>query len=540
MVQASIPTLPGFGNLLLTTLTISETVITLTASVAAQAAPCPNCGTSSKRRHSSYDRHPRDLPWRGIPVQFTLHVRRFFCDNALCLRSTFAEQVDGFTQRYAHRTLSLNSTLQTLGLALGGQAGAAIAHKLGISGSSRTVLRRVHASSPPSVPAPRVVGIDEWAFRKGHTYGSIIVDLERHQPIALLPEHTAESIATWFEQHPTVEIIARDRASVYGEALQKGAPQARQVADRWHLMHNLGTVLQDVLSHHTRSLREVAHQLTRPQARTPELTGARFPSDVQPEMPGHIVGPIELRQFQFGEVKRLRDAGWSYRRIARLVQLNWRTVVKYSKAEQIPRRMLPQTTSSVTPYLPLVRELWLGGQADGVQLLAALQAQGYSGSISSVYRALKAFRSEDGRRIEGDLRGERVPARSPRQAMWLLVRAAEELSEADRTYRVALLAHDPTIATAAQLGQRFLALIRERQVNAFDVWLDDAETCGIKELRNFARSLRRDYEPVKAALELIWSNGQTEGQVNRLKMIKRTMFGRASFELLRRRVLGAQ
>jgi transposase len=423
-------------------------------------------------------------------------------------------------------------------LALGGEAGASLGSKLGISGSPATILRRVQTITPEQHPPPRVIGIDEWAIRKGRRYGSIIVDLERHRPIALLPEHAAAPITEWFQAHPSVEVITRDRASLYAEALASGAPNAEQVADRFHLTQNLGSALQDLLARHTRALREVARQLT--TQHTPS-GAALAPADQLPplEPAGHIVGSIELRQHQFAEAKRLRAEGWSYRRIAGELQLNRRTVLRYVHAEQLPRRVLPQSTSSLTPYLAYVRECWAAGTQQGTQLLAELQAHGYRGSLSSVYRALKAFRTGDGRRLPSDATVERVAVRSPRQAMWLLLRREKDLSDEDRAYRTALCAHDVMIGQAAALGQRFLMMVRERQVDALDQWLVDAETSGIKELRNFAQSLRRDYKPVKAALTSSWNNGQTEGQVNRLKMIKRTMFGRAGFELLRNRVLYA-
>lgn len=383
-----------------------------------------------------------------------------------------------------------------------------------------------------------MVGIDDWAIRKGRRYGSIIVDLEQHCPIALLPEHATTPIAEWFEAHPSVAVIARDRASIYTEALAKGAPQAQQVADRWHLTQNLGTTLQELFGHHTGDLREVARQLTAQRLPpSPESS----PQEQMPalEAPGHIVGPPELRQYQFAEAKRLHAAGWSYRRIAQELQLNRRTVIRYVQAEQLPRRVLPQSTSSVTPYLAYVREHWAAGCRQGTQLLAELQARGYRGSLSSIYRALKAFRRGDGRQLANGAVVERVAVRSPRQAMWLLVGEEKELSDEDRAYRRALCGQDRQIAQAAALGQRFLTLVRERQADAQEKWLAEAEASGIKEMQNFAQSLRRDEDAVKAALTTEWSNGQTEGQVNRLKLIKRTMYGRAGFELLRKRVLAA-
>jgi transposase len=538
MTPLPLPALPAFAGLHLDSLVTTDTTIIITATVAAAHAVCPTCGQSSRRIHSTYLRHPRDLPWGGRPVQLLLHVRRFFCTTPSCPRITFAEQATGLTRPYAQRTVGLNAALQTLGLALGGEAGAVVGGKLGMLASADTILRQVRALTPEPQPPPRVVGIDDWAIRKGRRYGSILVDLERHRPIDLLPEHASEPIATWFEDHPTIEVVARDRASIYAEALAKGAPHAQQVADRWHLTQNVGSALQDLLARHTSALREVARQLT--AERMPPAAVPVAPAQLPPlQPPGHIVGSIELRQHQFAEAKRLRAEGWSYRRIAEELQLNRRTVVRYVQAEQLPRRVLPQSTSSVTPYLGYLRERWAAGCQQGTQLLAELQARGYRGSLSSIYRALKAFRTGDGRRLQDGAAVERVAIRSPRQAMWLLVREEKDLTDEEVAYRRALCAHNATIEQAVVLCQRFLVMVRSRQADALDGWLADAEASSIKELRNLAKSLRRDHAAVHMALASEWNNGQTEGHVNRLKMIKRTMFGRAGFDLLRNRVLYA-
>jgi transposase len=538
MTQLPLPVLPAFAGLHVDSLITTDTAISITASIAAASAVCPVCGQSSTRIHSTYLRHPRDLPWGGLPVQLRLHVRRFFCDTPACPRITFAEQAAGLTRPHAQRTVGLNAALQTLGLALGGEAGAVVGGKLGMLGSADTILRQVRALTPAPQPSPRVVGIDDWAIRKGQRYGSILVDLERHRPIDLLPEHASAPIATWFEDHPTIEVVARDRASIYAEALAKGAPRAQQVADRWHLTQNVGSALQEVLARHTSALREVARQLT--AERMPPAAIMVPPAQLPPlQPPGHIVGPIELRQHQFAEAKRLHAAGWSLRRIAQELQLNRRTVLRYVQAEQLPRRILPQSTSSVTPYLGYLQRRWQGGCQNKTQLWQEIQAQGYCGSLSSIYRALRAFRSSDARQLAGGVTVERVAVRSPRQAMWLLLRDEQDLTDEDVTYRRVLCGHDAAIGQAAALGQRFLTMVRERQADALDGWLADAEASGIKELRNLAKSLRRDHAAVLLALSSEWNNGQTEGQVNRLKMIKRTMYGRAGFDLLRNRVLYA-
>lgn len=305
-----------------------------------------------------------------------------------------------------------------------------------------------------------------------------------------------------------------------------------------HLTQNIGSALHDLLARSTGALREVARHLT--AERMPPVATPAPPNRLPPlEPPGHIVGPVELRQYQFAEAKRLRAEGWSYRRIAQALHLNRRTVLRSVQAEQIPRRVLPQSTSSVTPHLSYLHERWAAGCQEGAQLLAELQARGYRGSRSSIYRALKVFRTGDGRTLTGGATVERVAVRSPRQAMWLLLGEETALSDQDLAYRRALCAHDATIGRAAALGQSFLAMVRKQQAETLDRWLADAEESGIKELHNLAQRLRRDRAAVYMALSSEWSNGQTEGHVNRLKMIKRTMFGRAGFDLLRNRVLYA-
>lgn len=533
------PALPLFTDLSIESIVPAATEITILAATRCPTATCPLCGLPSQQVHSSYWRRLRDLPWTGLPVHLEIQVRRFFCHTTACPRRTFVEQVDGLTQRYAQRTTGLNAAVQALGLALGGNAGARLGGCLGFLGSATTILRRVRQLVPASLPAPQVVGIDDWALRKGQRYGTVIVDLERQHVLDLLPDYTPEGIAAWLRQHPSIAVIARDRASSYTEAIAQGAPQAQQVADRWHLTQNISTALREILARHTQVLREVAQHLTEQQRPASAVAQPLDHASLLTEAPGHIVGPASLRQHQFAEVKRLHTLGWSVRRIARALQINRRTATRYLHAADLPRRVLPQTTSSVAPYRAYLRERWVAGVQEGQQLLEELQARGYRGSLASLYRALKPWRTGDGRQHRQEPAAPSVSVPSARQATWLLLRAPEELPAEDAAYRAALCAHSPTLATAAALAQQFLRLVRERQVDALDSWLAAAAACEIKELVHLAQSLRRDYAAVRAALALPWSNGQTEGQVNRIKMIKRTMFGRAGFDLLRRRVLPA-
>jgi transposase len=464
-------------------------------------------------------------------------VRRFICTTATCPRRTFAEQVPRLTQPHAQRTNRLNDLLQILGVAMGGEPGHRLCGHLSTPASADTLLRRVRQLPPPEVPTPRVLGVDEWAKRKGRTYGTLLVDLEQRRRVDVLPEATPAQFAHWLTTHPGVEVIARDRGHAYAEGAAQGAPQAVQVADRWHLTCNLGEAVQTVLHRHTAALRTAARQIQVPTAPSTAAT-AMSPSVPPPSFAtGHIYGPAELRLHQFTEVKALHQQGWSIRRIAQHLHLHRRTVMRYASAEALPRRILPQATSSVTPYHGYLLERWTAGCQQGMQLWSELRVQGYRGSLSSVYRALKQLRSVDGRRHSGPPPLPAPRLLSPRQAMWLLVRRPDALTAEETAYRIALCDNCLDVAVVYPLAQQFMAMVRARKAEELDDWLTAAETCSVRELRQFAKGLRRDYAAVKAALVFPWSTGPVEAQVNRVKLVKRMMDGRANFDLLRLRVL---
>lgn len=210
---------------------------------------CPECGTSTHRVHSRYTRMLADLPWHGSAVKVVLQTRRFFCFTSVCSRRIFAERLPETAAHYARRTLRLSTALDAISLALGGEAGARLAGRLGMTVSADTLLRRLLAGTPaaPTV-APRVLAVDDWAWRKGQVYGTILMDLEARCPVDLLPDRTADTLARWLLQHPGVEIVARDRSTEYSRAIREAAPHVREVADRWHLLHNLRQALERFFS----------------------------------------------------------------------------------------------------------------------------------------------------------------------------------------------------------------------------------------------------------------------------------------------------
>lgn len=500
-------------------------------------ATCPDCQQPSERINSHYCRCPADLPCGGYAVQLMLTVPRFFCDNAACSRKTFAAPFPEILRRYARRTTRLANQQHQVGYAMGGEAGSRLVQGLGMTTSADTLIRLVRGVSEPTVETPRVLGVDDWAKRKGQSYGTILVDLEKQTVVDLLEDRSAEGFRQWLEAHPGVEIITRDRGHDYIEGATTGAPEAVQIADRFHLLQNLVETLKRMLEKQSKPLRQAARavagelQQEAPPPQTEREPEAREMGEGQPS--------LTLTQLRFEEVKALQQQGWSQRRVAQHLNLSRQTVRKYFALETCPKRpAVPQSTSMLTAYLPYLSKRWQEGCQNMRQLHLELQTQGFSGHYASVYRAVKRLQQE-GQLVPGPVtQAVSIPNLSVTQAAWLLLHPDERLEALDCRLRDKLCELCEEINIARQLAQSFCEMIRARAAEKLEGWLCQAEQAGITAFKNFAAGLRRDYAAIQAALTYEWSNGQVEGQVNRLKFIKRQMYGRAKFDLLRKRVLG--
>ena len=527
--------------------------IVLSLTMISTTVCCPQCRQSANKVHSRYVRTLADFPWATLPVQLRLVVRKFFCHNPDCSRRIFAEQPPSLVIPFARRTNRLRLEQQQLALAHGGEAGARTARRLKMALSPDTLLRLARRAVVPPSPAPQIIGVDDWSYRRGHSYGTIVVDLERHRAIDLLPDRSAESFAQWLKDHPGISVISRDRAGAYADGARRGAPDAIQVADRFHLLQNLRETVERLLARHQHAL----HAVTRPPRDDTTSITTDAVADGEGNTPAQqSVTRAEQRQQQrrerryarYQQVIALRNTGNGIRAIASELGCSRYLVRRYLAADQFPetaqRRKRP---SQIDPFVPYLTAHLERGHDTTAELYRAIVAQGFKGSASRLRQwvsqhrnpdALQRARPRRGPRPKGPIRPQQRPL-SARGGSWLVVRERQKLTSDEQAMLDRLLAANTDIARGYTLAQSFGAMVREQRGVDFDEWLTQAEASGLIDFRRFATSLRQDYDAFYAGLTLTWNSGQVEGQVNKLKLIKRMGYGRAKFDLLKQRVLAA-
>jgi transposase len=543
--------LPLGSPLHLETWALDEATAQLTLRVMSTQAlvHCPVCRFPTQRIHSHYTRTVADLPCAHLHVVLQLGVRKFFCANGRCTRGIFTERLPQLLAPWARRTQRLAHRLGSIALALGGAAGELLSQQLGLPVSRNTLLRLLRQLPVPSRATPTVLGVDDFAMRKRYTYGTVLIDLERHQPVTLLPDRTADTFTQWLREHPGVEVIARDRSKAYAEGAQQGAPAATQVADRFHLLQNLAEALDQVFTTHPQALDAVNEAMRQQPVPLPDGTGAA------PVPPPATPAPVQQqaaqraarRQALYEQVWTLHRAGWTVPAIAAQVGLGRRTIFRYLHTPTCPGRQHRSTygRSLLTPYKNYLLARWNAGCRTAMRLFRELQPQGYTGSYALVAAYASRLRQAQGlppgRRSPGQTlpRVAEPPAQSltPRRATWLVLGRADKRTTVEAQQLAQLHAQDPEVAEAIDLAQDFATLVRQRQPAQLDPWLVRATTSTLEALRRFATGLWDDYQAVKAGVTLPWSTGPVEGHINRLKMLKRQMFGRAHLDLLRCRFL---
>ena len=669
MAEAIFPSclLPDPTTTHLTALTVhpDQQSCTLDLQTTPRSSACPQCAQPATRVHSRYTRQLADVPFATVAVRVRLHTRRFFCDHLGCARRIFTERLPTIVAPWVRRTRRLVQHHTTLGLALGGRPGMRFAAQSACPLSRHQLLRDVRAMPLPGAPDPIVIGVDDWAMRKGQTYGTIILDLQSHQPLDLLPDRSAETLAQWLKDHPTVTHISRDRAQAYADGSTQGAPDAIQIADRWHLFQNMRDALITVLEHYDSVIRQpsppsesvprpvdlvpeaapaippapapppqrdvlllqrvrrhqrnatihalhargwthqaiaahlgihpktVSRQLCQPPdgpgtlrsrrsildpylpylrerwaagcsnasqlfrevvdqgfagkasivrawvatLRTPvtrptatpaaDLSGARSAST--PWTPAPESSAPNQRQAQrqqrHATIQALLALGWEQRAIAAHLGVHPKTVSRQLRRspDVVPERALRQ--SVLDPYLPYLVRRWEEGCTNASRLFRELVAQGFPGKVSIVRAAVAALRTHHGHLARrGAARGRRgnLPTRAT-LAAWILF-LPSTLTTTQQTVVQQIAARAPELATTITLARTFGAMVRERRTDDLAPWLDQMDTCGIAAFTRLARGMRQDEAAIRAALTFPWSNGPVEGTINRLKMIKRSMY----------------
>lgn len=503
----------------------------------ATGSACPSCAQEATRVHSRYRRRLHDLSWGAVSVVLNVSARRFRCINPACERRIFTERFKTLAPPYATRTARCSELLNWVATAVGGRGGARLLGRMRLTGSASTLLRVMRNTETTTPNALRVVGVDDFALRKGQTYGTVVVDLERHRPVAILSGRTAEGLAAWLRNHPTIEVVTRDRSTEFARAINLSLPKATQVLDRWHLLKNLSDVVERFLGRHQRLLREVT---VGPRSRSQAGEAVRSEIDAR-------------RETLLRNVRDLRHAGHSTRDIARRLGISRYLAKRYVVADAVPaRRGYTRTRSILDPYLDYLERRWDEGCQVSEQLLREIKAQGFPGTrrmldlwIRPRRQGLLTPTPEEQQAILQHQRFPLVAATekalplsiSPQELMELIWKEPELRREAEQECLDLLVVKLPVITEIHALVRDFITLFREKCSENLNAWFVRARNCDVPEIQLFSKGLAREQPAVEAAICLPWSNGPVEGIINKIKLIKRQMYGRASLPTLRARVL---
>ena len=501
------------------------------AQARAEQASCPACGRYSGRVHSRYQRRLADAAIGGRPVVIRLTVRRFFCAAPDCPVTTFAEQVEGLSARYARRTPPLAAMLTAVALALAGRAGARLACLLGLLAGRSSMLRLITALPDPQARPVRVLGVDDFAFRRGHTYGTLLINIDTGQPVDMLPDREADTLAAWLRAHPGTEVICRDRAGAYADGARQGAPQAIQVADRWHLWHNLSGHVEKTVAAHHRCVRDhhaALEQAAAQQAPDPGQLAAQATA-AHAENRARVV---RTRQ-RYEQVQALKAEGKNVTTVMRELRLAPGTARRYYRAASVDEVVAGTLTGwpiKLDDHKPFLHQRWNSGCTNIGQLYREVTARGYRGSYATVYAYLRPFK--------GQAAPPAVPAppKVRHITSWIL-RDPASLDESEQASLDGVRAHCPHLDALATHVTEFAKILTGRRGQQLDAWIAQASAGDQPDLRSFTAGLKRDYQAVLNGLTLPYSSGKYEGNVKRIKMLKRQMYGRAGFDLLRKRVL---
>jgi transposase len=495
----------GLSSLVIEDVTDQDEVIVVQARTAARLVPCPRCGGLAGHVHGYCERTVADVPADGRPVVLHVRVRRMRCLALNCPRQTFREQVPGVLDRYQRRTTRLTGQVSAVARELAGRASARLLPALGIMFSRHTALRVLLKIPLPALAVPRVLGIDDFALRRGLVYATVLIDAETGRRVDVIPGRTADSAGKWLRDHPGAEVVCRDGSGAYGEAVRQALPGAVQVSDRWHLWHGLGEAVR----------KEVAAHSACWAKGIPLQEGKRASTTLE----------------RWQQVHDLRARNTGLLDCARRLGLSLNTVKRYDRASEPERlqRVPKYRPTLVDPYRDYLRKR--RAEVPGVpvqQLLREIRERGYQGSSNLLVRYVN----------QGRLEGSR-PHLSPRRAARILLTRPDRLTAGQQETLTGLEGTCPEMTALAGLIRSFAALLAPDPGNDARLrqWIAGTRAADLPHVHSFTRGLDLDIQAATAALTMPHHNGRTEGVNTRTKMIKRQMYGRAGFTLLRHRIL---
>jgi transposase len=492
---------------------------------------CPRCGTTGSRVHSRYTRTVADLTCVGQRLTLKLLVRKWICPVDSCPQRIFAEPFTELVHRYARMTERLIKALQSIGVTTNGADGAYLSSSLAMLTTAKTLIRRVLELPLPQEGSVRIAGIDEWAWKKGARYGTILVDLEQRRVAGLLPERSVESSTAWFKKHAEVKMVSRDRGKIFREAASRGAPQAKQVVDRFHLQKNFAEALEKFFGHHKRVLKKAAQQLAGKTLPSPKTAATRH---IEQERKRRYAERVRRHK----KIWKLFRAGYRKEDIAQIVGVGSRSVYRALEHEQPPSRHRRHWTHHlVDPYVSYLTKRWNEGCHTARELHEEIVAQGYTGSLRAIERIVAQLRPHGIKSVtKQTITFQKAP--SPRNTALMMVRPEKSRTADQTTFIDQLCKSDSTTAIAYHLAQAFGSLLRNREGKpGLEQWKGAVRASGIAELIDFVEGLADDAEAIVNGCTEPWSNGMVEGFINKVKWIKRSSYGQAGFPLLQRRVL---
>jgi transposase len=495
---------------------ISGDLVSIWVRAAADGAACPGCRTWCTKVRGRYWRRLRDTAAGGRRVLIWLLVRLLRCGNAECPEGSFAEQPAGLAVPYARKTPLLAGQLAAVAVALGGRAGSALAAAvLAVEVSRETLVRMLHALPEPPAALTRVLGVDDFSLRKGRTYATVLVDMEAGIPVDVLPDREAATLKAWLREHPGVQVICRDRGTAYAEAARDAAPAAAQVADRWHIWHNLCEHAGKAVARHRDCLAAPARPGPGQEQQEP---GPAAPADPETIIAG-----------RHQAVHQLRAAGQTQAQAAAALGLSLQLTGRYWRAASADALLAARGSSALDPYKPYLRTRW----DQGFTKIAALQREittlGYPGSYTTIYAWLGLLKLATPPRPP-------APPTARQAAGWILTDPAA-LDPAAAAALAGIRARCPGLDALTGHVTEFAKILTGRHGGRLDAWLAAVDADDQPELQSFTTGIRQDYAAVRNGLTLPWSSGLVEGLNTRTKLLKRQMYGRAAFPLLRKRIL---